>query len=406
MSYYLLEETMRPCEAEDLHRQTGRKYVAVLTTPEWERERETFEAMRGEAQRKAKQEAAKGKAAVYAALQGAGECEAAPVETRFIANWTTPEKLFELWAANPALMLHRDELAGLFDDCEKRGYEMLRSLLTQGFNGNPASSDTKSGGTVRIECARPSIFGTLQPEPLKALRAASLTGRDADGLQQRFQEAVWPDDLAQHRFIDRTPDAAAMERVREVIERLAACARACIEDGAPVQQWHLDEAAQESYARWCEEWDALVRAAPSSALANHYNKTPAHVAKLALLFQLVDAPNDECLIGLDALSRAIERAGGYLRSHAVRVYGVRSAAAELLAKLEGGKLGDGFTARDVQEQGWRGLKTKAEVQAALDELVRCHWLHAQEQATGERGGRPTVRYRMHKALLRKRGGRA
>ena len=43
MSYYLLEETMRPCEAEDLHRQTGRKYVAVLTTPEWERERERFD---------------------------------------------------------------------------------------------------------------------------------------------------------------------------------------------------------------------------------------------------------------------------------------------------------------------------------------------------------------------------
>ena len=43
MSYYLLEETMRPCEAGDLHRQTGSQYVAVLTTPEWERERERFD---------------------------------------------------------------------------------------------------------------------------------------------------------------------------------------------------------------------------------------------------------------------------------------------------------------------------------------------------------------------------
>ena len=43
MSYYLLEETMRPCEAEDLHCQTSSKYVAVLTTPEWERERERFD---------------------------------------------------------------------------------------------------------------------------------------------------------------------------------------------------------------------------------------------------------------------------------------------------------------------------------------------------------------------------
>ena len=43
MRYYLLEETMRPCAAEDLHDQMRSRYVAVLTTPEWERERERFD---------------------------------------------------------------------------------------------------------------------------------------------------------------------------------------------------------------------------------------------------------------------------------------------------------------------------------------------------------------------------
>ena len=43
MSYYLLEETMRRCTAEDLHDRMSSKYVAVLTTPEWERERERFD---------------------------------------------------------------------------------------------------------------------------------------------------------------------------------------------------------------------------------------------------------------------------------------------------------------------------------------------------------------------------
>ena len=43
MSYFLLEETIRPCEAEDLNDTAGRKYVAVLTTPEWERERDRFD---------------------------------------------------------------------------------------------------------------------------------------------------------------------------------------------------------------------------------------------------------------------------------------------------------------------------------------------------------------------------
>ena len=43
MSYYLLEETMRPCAAENLRDRENRQYVAVLTTPEWEREREQFD---------------------------------------------------------------------------------------------------------------------------------------------------------------------------------------------------------------------------------------------------------------------------------------------------------------------------------------------------------------------------
>ena len=43
MAYYLLEERMRPCTAEELHAPGGRQYVAVLTTPEWQRERDRFD---------------------------------------------------------------------------------------------------------------------------------------------------------------------------------------------------------------------------------------------------------------------------------------------------------------------------------------------------------------------------
>lgn len=43
MNYYLLEETIKPCTAEELHAQTVDQYVAILTTPEWEKERERFD---------------------------------------------------------------------------------------------------------------------------------------------------------------------------------------------------------------------------------------------------------------------------------------------------------------------------------------------------------------------------
>lgn len=43
MSYYILAETICPCKAEDLHDHMSNQYVAVLTTPEWEQERERFD---------------------------------------------------------------------------------------------------------------------------------------------------------------------------------------------------------------------------------------------------------------------------------------------------------------------------------------------------------------------------
>lgn len=43
MSYYLLADTAQPCTKEELFAQTKYKYVAVLTTQEWERDRDLFD---------------------------------------------------------------------------------------------------------------------------------------------------------------------------------------------------------------------------------------------------------------------------------------------------------------------------------------------------------------------------
>ena len=43
MSYYLLRETIQPCAKPDVFGNKTTQFVAVLTTPEWERERESFD---------------------------------------------------------------------------------------------------------------------------------------------------------------------------------------------------------------------------------------------------------------------------------------------------------------------------------------------------------------------------
>ena len=43
MSYYLLAETVQPCSKADILSKKDMQYAAILTTPEWERERESFD---------------------------------------------------------------------------------------------------------------------------------------------------------------------------------------------------------------------------------------------------------------------------------------------------------------------------------------------------------------------------
>jgi magnesium transporter len=43
MSYYFLADTIQPCEGNELFTRTGSQYVAVLTTPEWVRDRDRFD---------------------------------------------------------------------------------------------------------------------------------------------------------------------------------------------------------------------------------------------------------------------------------------------------------------------------------------------------------------------------
>ncbi|MBR6208625.1 MAG: magnesium transporter CorA [Oscillospiraceae bacterium] len=43
MSYYLLAETVQPCSKAEALGRNDRQFVAILTTPEWEQERESFD---------------------------------------------------------------------------------------------------------------------------------------------------------------------------------------------------------------------------------------------------------------------------------------------------------------------------------------------------------------------------
>lgn len=326
-----------------------------------------------------------------------------PVRRRYLINDGTVEKLGEILKENPnGVVVFRDELPGLLKSLDKEGREGARAFYLEAWNGNGRYTFDRIGrGTLDISAAIVSVVGGIQPGPLSDyLRRVASGGAGDDGLLQRFQLAVWPDCPRTWRNVDRIPDSKARQTVFEACERLdnleAVALAAERDEFESVPFLRFDDDAQERFNAWRAELEPRLRSGSEHpAIESHLAKYRSLIPSLALLIHLVDEP-DGGPVTLEALKRAIAW-GGYLESHARRMYGSiaqrSSAAANALAtKIEAGALTDGFTLRDVYRPGWSGLTDRGDAQTAVDVLIDHDWLVSQ---TIDTGGRPQTVYRVN-----------
>jgi hypothetical protein len=122
---------------------------------------------------------------------------AKPIWKRYKTNDATIEKLSELLAQNPrGLLLYRDELVGLLSGWDREGREGDRAYFLEAWNGyGSLTTDRISRGTVHTENVCLSIFGNIQPAKLAHYLDRTIRGMDNDGLLQRFQLLIYPDQL-------------------------------------------------------------------------------------------------------------------------------------------------------------------------------------------------------------------
>jgi len=322
-----------------------------------------------------------------------------PTLRRFTAMDTTVEKLGELLRENPAgLLVTRDELVGLLASWEREGRESERAFFLEAWNGNQRFETDRIGrGSIVIENLCVSIFGGIQPDKLTGYLEQAAHALANDGLLQRFQLLVYPDQQ-KWEYRDRLPDKTARERVIKIFDALA--------DGDPVA-WgaapadeftrfpHLrfEPPAQGIYIEWTSELNGVrLPTEEQPIIAQHLAKYDKLFPALALIFHLVECV-DSGVIGAVSADAAMRAAAWceYLESHARRCYGLlmdeglRSAQA-LAAKLSAGAVEDGFTARDVRRKQWRYLTKEEAVQAALDWLEDEGWLRGVENE--HQTGRP------------------
>lgn len=321
-----------------------------------------------------------------------------PAERRYMVNDATVEALGIILQGNPTgTLAFLDEIAGLLSKLDQEERRQERAFYLEGYNGkNSFGVDRVTRERVTIPRVCLSILGTTQPDTLKAyLRHTVRGGTGNDGLMQRFQLAVYPERLkGAVLIVDRAPDMPAQDQARLVFIHLDTFDPLTLgaDTTSPIPTLGFSEEAAPVVMQFLHDMENVMRFPDlHAALVSHYSKFRKTIPTLALIIHL--AENGTGPISLSAFQKALAWMR-YLRGHARRVYasvnkGHIEAASQLARKLVGGKLADGFTARDITRKGWTGLTEAEEVKEALDLLADLKWLRATEERTQ---GRPTVRF--------------
>lgn len=380
-----LKQALRPLVA--LEAREREKHQAAMT--EYKAAGEILDLERKAAKDKAKKLMTDGKKdAALAALTEFANDLPAPVSRRYIVNDATVEKLGELLNENRnGLLLVRDELGGWLATMQTEDGAVGRAFYLECFDGSGSFVYDRIGrGTVFIESCCLSLIGGIQPSRIAPLVRGAVTGELDDGLVQRLQLAVWPDDDREWSLVDRWPNHAARERVEAVFERLDQM------PDDPRRALHFTPEGQELFNTWYTEHMREIRNGDTHpALQSHYMKMPQTIAGLALLFELIDGDADA--VGQEAAARALDWAD-YLKSHAARLYGAAINAPLMGAQLildRKDKLPEPFTCRELVKKGWAGLDSQAAVDSAIATLAEHHIVIGYE-AAGDKGGRPSKRY--------------
>ena len=377
----------------------------------WELDCKVIKLQNEQAETKAKKLASTDPHAARALLQPA-PMPPAPTMRRYIVNDATVEKLGEILQQNPwGVLAFRDELAGLLSGMDKQGQEGSRAFYLQAYDGNQGYTfDRIMRGETYIPRVCLAMFGGIQPSKLQEhIRAATYGGAGDDGLLQRFGIAVWPDANKDYTHIDQYPETPARQAANAVFDRLASLQAAKgegIEADEEPAVWQFDNVAQPIFNEWYIALKLELRSATlPPAMESHISKYRKLIPALALLFALIDAPDNNRRVGVRELARAIGWAK-YLRSHAERIYSAAStpdtsAAAALLARMQAGEVPDGCTPRLIVQKGWAWLKTTEEAKKALAMLDTYNWarLEVIKSADPKGRGRPSETIRLNPVLL-------
>ncbi|MDT4331188.1 DUF3987 domain-containing protein [Methylomonas sp. MS20] len=346
-------------------------------------------------------------------LEALEASEQQPTRRLFKTNETTIQSMTSLQAQNPrGLLVFRDELTGLLVKWDREDGADERAYFLEGWNGNGAYTDVKiARGVTEAKQICISLLGGIQPDKLKAYLHQAQQGGN-DGMIQRLQLAVWPDEPKNWQLIDTAPNKEHKHRAFVILQKLAEMDFA--EHGANFDREHddrpyyrFDEAGQAVFFEWLTELQTgKIPTEENPLMVEHFGKFRSLMPSLALIFHLIDiangAPGGPVT---EAAARLAVAWCDYLESHARRIYAMaespeQEAAVKLASKIKAGGLPNPFTTRDIDRKGWHGLGKGAPVKEALEILAYEGWIVEQPPEPQAVGRRPLPSFHINPLVLR------
>lgn len=330
----------------------------------------------------------------------------------FKTNETSIQSMTKLNNENPrGLLVFRDELMGLLAGWDREDKADERAYFLEGWNGNGSYTDVKIGrGLTDAKNICISLLGGIQPDKLKRYLYQALQG-DNDGLMQRLQLAVWPDEPTEWALIDTVPDKAEKQRAYSIIKTLAELD--FIQYGATQGEYdarpyfRFDDDGQAVFNEWLTEWQTVKLTREENPLmVEHLGKFRSLMPSLALIFHCIDIADGKAhgAVSATAAWLAVDWCD-YLESHARRIYAMaespeHEAAVKLASKIKAKALPNPFTGKTVYDKGWHGLKDRQDVEAACNILIDENWLiMTRKRTTGNRGRPPLPKYHINPVFL-------
>jgi len=335
-----------------------------------------------------------------------------PTRRLFKTNETSIQSMTLLQSQNPrGILVFRDELTALLVKWDREDGADERAYFLEGWNGNGSYTDCKIGrGITDAKQICISLLGGIQPDKLKRYLYQAMQGNN-DGLMQRLQLAVWPDEPERWQLVDTIPNKADKQRAFNILQALAEMD--FIEHGAKQGEYddrpyfRFDDAGQSVFNDWLTELQTIkLQREENPLMVEHFGKFRSLMPSLSLIFHCIDIADGKTSGNVSAAAaRLAVDWCKYLESHARRIYAMaespeHEAAVRLADKIKAKALPSPFTCKAVYDKGWHGLKDRHEVEAACNILIDENWLMMERKpATGNRGRPPLPEYHINPVFL-------